>query len=326
MKKFAHTFTLLIVCLSGLFAGAVLCGCDKDPADPGIDPDLREAASIQIEWPDTITPPKAGMRVNLFALDGSPVYGIDDLSSTGGKLRLVPGSSYMALCYDYFGPDNIRVRNEHDPDLIEAYTTPVVRATYSKANPEEATVSEPDDFYMVRVPSFTFNGEGSLPLLFRPVNVTRSYSYEIRNVRGTDNIVDMRSAISGMSASFFMAREAASDEPVTLMASGHADSGTISGSFRSFGAIPGQPHILTVEILTPSVEGGILRVSWDVTDLIDAQEEAYQQHQGGDLPFVVVIDAEGEVDIPALPPDSSAGSAFQVSLDKWDDVYIPIPL
>lgn len=304
-----------------------LCACDKhnSPIDEE-DPDLRKPAAFQIEWPEGVIPPKAGMRVNLFALNNSPVSGIDDLSSTGGNIRLVPGSSYMAVCYDYFGPENIRVRNENDPDLIEAYTIPVVRATYSKANPEETTVSEPDDFYMVRVPEFTFTGEGSVPLVFRPVNVTRSYSYEIRNVKGTENIVDMRSAVSGMSSSFFMGRCKASDEPATLMASGHAANGTISGSFRSFGACPGEPHILTVEILTPSVEGGILRVSWDVTEVIEAQEQQSGENPGEETPVVVVIDAKDEIDIPAPPPNPDTSGAFQVSIGTWNDVYIPISI
>lgn len=325
MVKYAHISTLTELRLLGMMLMLTLCACDKH-SNPGEEPDLRQSASFRIEWPDNVTPPKAGMRINLFALNDSPVSGIDDLSSAGGNIRLVPGSSYMALCYDYFGPDNIRVRNENDPDLIEAYTIPLVRATYSKANPTETTVSEPDDFYMVRIPEFTFTGEGSTPLVFQPVNVTRSYSYEIRNVKGTENIVDMRSSISGMSASFFMGRDKASDDPVTLMTSAHATSGTISGNFRSFGACPGESHILTVEILSPSFEDGILTVSWDVTELIEAQEQAHSQAPDENLPLVVVVDADGEIDVPAPPPDPSTGGAFQVTLDKWNDVFIPISI
>ncbi len=266
------------------------------------------------------------MRVNLFALNNSPVSGIDDLAATGGTIRLVPGSSYMALCYDYFGPENIRVRNENDPDQIAAYTIPLVRTTYSKANPDETTLSEPEPFFMVRIPAFTFQGEGALPLVFRPVDVTNSYSYEIRNVKGTEHIVDMRSSVSGMSSSFYMGRGTPSDEPATLMVSGQAGSGTISGHFRSFGACPGEPHILTVEILTPSVEGGILTLSWDVTELIDAQDEYHREHPGETPPEPVVIDAEGEIDIPAPPPGPENGGSFQVSVGLWNDVYIPITI
>lgn len=254
-----------------------------------------------------------GMRINLFSTDENvPHYGMADIPHTGAKVLLRDGTSYSSYAYTYQG-NNIYFRNQQDPDLIEAYSTPMTRATYSSAYPEETTISEVSgEFYVgenVRYAVIPELGEQYIDLY--PVNKLYTYTFEVRNVKGAAFISAVRGAISGMSSSYFLATHLLNNSPFTLLFNASVEVSTerIIGSFHTFGRLDATNRF-SIEILYPSDTEGIVLYTWDVT----------AQIKDG-LNYHIVIDDSGII----VPDEGGEGASnWNVSVDKWEDVTVPL--
>jgi hypothetical protein len=273
--------------------------------------DGREV-DIVIHWPSDVDGPAHGMRTNLFALQSSPKYGISDMSKDGGRLKLPEGASYMALAYDYFGSKNIYFRNETDAEKIEAYCAPLVRAGYSRAFPDENTVAEPDPFYVDKVAVFNVTkSDTTLIMNFYPENVLKRYTFIIRGISGAQHISATRGALSGMSASYFLATETPATTPATILFNAVADGANdcITGSFLTFGRLP-ETNNFTIEILYPSATESVITKTWDVTDQMSIDNH-----------FEIVID---NADITVIPYAGGGGSGFEATVKEWENEVIPV--
>jgi len=275
----------------------------------------RTNVNVRINWQqDQLIPTTEGMRINLFALDGTPHYGKADVNWDGGTVKLTKGTTCRTYAYSYIG-NNVQFRNESDPDLIEATSAPLVRATYSRAYPEEPTISGIiGSMYAGENQSYTvLNTPNPQYIEIYPEDVVKTYTFEVRGVKGAQFISAVRGGISGMSASRFLATGQLSATPSTLLfdAAAHVAQGTVTGSFRTFGRLDDE-NTFVLEILYPSNTSGIMQKTWNVTGQISGVNS--------DNYHIVIDPAEIEV------PDEGGGnaSAWQVDLNSWNDVTVPL--
>jgi hypothetical protein len=256
--------------------------------------------------------PTQGMRLNLFSQDANPHYGMVDLSANETNHQLLPMSSHRALVYDYHGSENIYFRNENHPQLIEAYSAPMTRASYTRANPTETTVAEPGTFFMDRVDTFQVTGaDGGDTLHLYPQNILKTYTFTINGVKGAGYVTDTRGALSGMSGSYFLATGEGAKSSSTLLfyAQRNVSASCIEGTFRTFGRIESAGNLFTLEILSAS---GMDAYAWEVKQKMIAAEQNGSYH--------ITVDAD--IVVPP-PPDTPPGNGgFDIGSGNWDDVVI----
>ena len=276
-----------------------------------------QGVEVKINWEEGVTKPRQGMRTNLFSVVSGPDYGISDMSVDGGTIYLYPETSYLSLCYDYFGSQNIYFRNETDSEKIEAYCASLVRASYTRAFPDENTVAEPGIFYVDRVNRFdVLQSEVKQILNFYPKNVLKTYTFRVRHIKGAEFITATRAALSGMSASYFLSTGELATQPSTILFNATVDKekGWIVGAFRAFGRLDAINNF-TIEILYPSATGEIFSQSWDVTDQMIRIGHIDQE-----------FDIEIETDITIIPSEPGGDSMFDATVREWDEERIPIKM
>ncbi len=299
--------------LSLLALGLTVVACqNKDLGEIGTGDPNALPVNIVFDWgtlTDDQIPLADGMRVNIFAIEPDVRdYGVDDIGCHGGRVRLIRGEDYRTLAYTYTG-NNIYFRHEADRDLIEAYCNVLTRTTFARAYPDELTFAEPQGLFYTgenasccALPGATIN--------IAPENRIHTYTFEIRNIQGTQFIYDTRGGISGMARSFFIGQNAISTTPGTVLFNATADkvNNMIVGSFRTFGRI--DDNLFTIEILYPSNMDGIMQFSWDVTGQID---DGINRH--------IIIDGTGIV----VPDEGgSVSSGWDVILNDWADTDVDL--
>lgn len=303
-----------ILSLSFLALSLVLASCqNKELCYEHHDP---HAASVKvlIHWDGIDNPPVThGMRINLFALGDHKAYGLDDVPYTGADLFLKHGTAHRTLAYSYTG-NNIYFRNQLNPELIEAYCNVMTRATYSRAYPQEQTITEPTGVFFVGMhPGYTVLDTSEPQVIdVYPQNKLVTYTFEVRKVRGSRFISATRGAISGMSASYFLGLDKLADTPSTVLFNAAVDQANdrIVGSFRTFGRLETLNNF-SIEILFPSKTNGILLRTWDVTPQISGVN-------AGNYHIVVDLD----YDIPDEGGEESGG--WNVDVGNWEDITVPL--
>jgi hypothetical protein len=296
----------------------------------------QQPVTVHFEW---VTPDfypegfvaTGTMRVNLFSRTTEfPSYGISDftLSEGDGTLLLPVGASYRGVAYSYNADNKIYFRNENDSVNAEAYSATMTRSTYTRAFPEERTAASLADdvtFNVAQYPAFEVvkRPENQQDvMIYQPQNVLYTYTFEVLNVQGAEYVTDTRGALSGMSASYFLLRNALSSQPATLFFSASVDvpGHRIYGSFTTFGRLDMQNNF-TLEILHKSATGGILQYTWDVTPQID--EVDGNNHY---LNFHIVIDGSSDIGGPVIvPPDDGEDSGgFTADVDEWNEETIQL--
>jgi hypothetical protein len=273
--------------------------------------------NVSIHWGDETAIPSKGMRINLFSLNQYPDYGMHDLNGNKEEdIYLSIGSSYLSLCYDYFGSNSIFFYNENSK-AIEAYCRPLINDNYTKNFPDEKTVAEPGTFYLDIVDKFdVVESEDVQQLDFYPKNVSKTYTFKLSGVKGAEYINAVRGALSGISASYFLVTKTLADTPSTVLFNASADKKNecITGSFTTFGRVSSATNYFTIEIAYPSVDNKIILKRWDVRNKLIAAEK--------DGIFHIEIDADIIVE-----PEEGAGSGdggFDVSVGEWENETVPV--
>ena len=303
--------------ISFLALSLVFVSCQNKDLDYRFKPHTdRGEVDIRIHWAAGVTPPEAyGMRVNLFALSEHPSYGMDDVSCHGTTVVLPYNSTHRTYAYSYRG-NNIYFRQQLDRTNIEAYCSPMTRATYTRAYPDETTTVEPSGFFYVGSHSsyVVLKDEPERVIDVYPENKLVTYTFEVRNVKGSQFIVDTRGAISGMSSSYFIGQDRLSDRPSTVLFEARTDVPTdrIVGSFKTFGRLNALNNF-TIELLFPSRTNGIMLRSWDVTSQID---DGINRH--------IIIEDSG-IDVPDEGGEETGGNGgWDVDLGDWEDIIVPL--
>jgi hypothetical protein len=305
---------LLMYLLPALaFLSGVSCR-HKDLYDEFVEPKVREMR-IVIHWPDgEVVRPTTGMMVNLFGMDRTPHYGMNFFPIEGGPVKLVEKGSYRGHCYDYY-VRNIYFRNEYDYHKIEAFCSPLSRATYSRQFPDEVTVSEPDNpFWVDNVDEFLATGDD---MHFYTQNIVEQFTFEVRGIIGVENISATRGGISGMAGAVLLHDKSIS-KPSTVLFNAKKDveNKTITGSFNTFGDLRTMSNVnnFTIEILHSSSTGGIKSNTWDVTDQVLAAT-----HTPG-IPDIIV-----QYDV-VIPRPDDPGSGFKADVEEWETVVVPMKM
>lgn len=278
-------------------------------------PANKQKVDVVINWAEGQYKPAEGMRVNIFSLNAKASYGIEDMSSDGGSVNLEVGSKVATLCYSYLG-NAIYFRNESNFGLIEAYASPTTRATYTRAYPDEITYAEPPKYFYIGLnPSFDILRSDTTQVInLSTVNVIKTYTFEVRNVKGISNITATRGAISGMSNSIFLSSRQLSPSTTTLLFNATANVlvNKIEGSFQTFGRFQDPVNVFTIEILYPSTTGGLIQRSWDVTN---------QTSIPGNYHIII---EDSEIDVPEGGGPDSGDSGFLVGIGDWNSETIEL--
>ncbi len=303
---------LILYTVSALAVFALSSCQNKDLVDPPTSGNVR----VSINWEEGLNvPTKDGMRLNMFSLDPDGAhYGRAEVAHDGAEVNLGHGTTHKTLVYNYTG-NNVRFRNENHPDLIEATSGAMVRATYTRAFPDENTISEVvGDMHVDMHPSFTVEATDEAQVIeVWPQDIVTTFTYEVRNIVGASFIRQTRGAIAGFSASHFMATGELSPQPSTILFNGTVNvaDGTITGSFRTFGRLADSVNDFTIEILFPSNNpgNGIIQKTWDVS----AQIAGGATH--------IIIDDSG-IEIPDEGGGETGAGGWEVDLTDWNDVTV----
>ncbi|MDR0953990.1 MAG: DUF5119 domain-containing protein [Rikenellaceae bacterium] len=321
MKRQLHI--LLFYLAAAVLAAAGLASCqNKELYDLRFTDPTAKAVTVRINWAEGLPVPTAnGMRINVFSLnpDVAPHYGKDDVSAHGGLVWLRPGTTHQTFAYNY-ADNNLKFVNEHDPALIEAVSTELTRATYSRAFPDEQTIDQVrGDFHVGIHPGYTVLDTDQEQFFdLYPADAVKTYTFEIRGVAGAEFIASARGAISGFSASYFLATGELAAEPSTLLFNAQANGGqkTVTGSFRTFGRLD-VTNNFTIEILYPSQTPGegIVQYTWDVTGQI---ADGTNYH--------ILIENDPANGIPEIPDPGTVNEngGWDVKLNEWNDIAVPL--
>jgi hypothetical protein len=328
------------VLLLSAFLSALLFSCVNkelltDERLPGL------TVKVAIHWDDDeiSTRPPQGMYLNLLSQSPAfPDYGRDVvendqfLNDEYKYIRLPYSGSFLSLCYDYYGSKNVYFANE-DNELVEAYCVSMSRSTYNtRVDPpdDEQTVGEPGIFYVDRVNPFevispTANLQDTITLSFYPQNVMQRFTFKIRNVIGAKRIADARGAMSGMSASYFIATGNLSSYASTILFGDNVDwdwdendeaDGWITGSFYTFGRLDASNNF-TIEILTQGEH--YFYHTWPVTDQMIAAINSNHARPDG---YDIIIDNDPDTGLPEIVDQgdtSSGGAGFDVTVEEWQN-------
>jgi hypothetical protein len=301
MKNIVKILALAVLMFVGL-------SCQNKRLDDLMTDPLLVDVNVRINWSaGQIVPTADGMRINIFALDGAADYGKADVPYSGAPVKLKTGATYLTYAYSYIG-NNVHFRNESSRTLIEAFSSPLVRSTYSGLFPDEATVGGiTGSMYVGENASYTVLKTSEPQYIdVYPEDVVKKYTFEVRGVKGAEFISSTRGGISGMSASYFFATRQLAATPSTLLFDATVDvaAGTITGSFRTFGRLDAINNF-TIEILFPSNTNGIMQKTWNVTYQIDDNTN-----------YHIIIDDSG-IEVP----DEGGGTtgAWEVNVNEWND-------
>lgn len=274
---------------------------------------------VVINWEDTPALIVREMRTNFILSQGNFEIGRNDMDKYGGIIETMPNNSYMAMCYNYSATESIYFSNEED-DYFTAYTLSETRSSYKQQYPEEVLISEPDQLYLDKIAEVEVmevpDGEVQ-EVMFYPTERLVQYTFEIRKVKGVRYVNSIGMACSGVSRSYSMIDEKASDMAATVLFNGNKDSDaeTIYGSFKIFGHCEdgSQLNHLSVEVRYTATkdDNGYRTMRWDVTN---------QMHDETNNKHIIL-----EWDTEFVPP-SDDGAGMDAKVDPWDEVWIPVEM
>lgn len=307
----------IIRALAGIAVVLAATACQNKELDRLLEEEKTGNVYIRINWSDEQTPPTSyGMRINLFGLDGSSHYGIDDVPYSGSYINLAVGSTHRTLTYSYYG-NNINFSNQSDPTLVEAYGPTTSRPTYTALYPGETTIGEPTGYlYVGENPRYTvLETDEDQYIDLWPADRLYTYTFEVRGVQGVNYISSTRGELSNMANAYFIGAAQRGTTPHTICFSASVDKPTnrIIGSFRTFGRINATNNF-TIEVEYPaSITSGLIQRTWDVTTQIDNETN-----------YHIIID-NSEIEVPNEPTDpGKGGGGWDVDVDDWKEVVVPL--
>ena len=270
------------------------------------------------------------------------VYDIntDELKSThivgenGGALSLFPGS-YHLVVYS-FGTESTQVKDLHDRYLAQAFTTditdiksgiiksmsskmPQETKSATKAYENDPIINEPDHLYVANEMDVfieAFQGrEEEITVHTRASSILDTYSLEVLNIKGAENIEKVEAFVTGQILSNYFGRQERSNSPATVQIEMTPDvkNRRLYTIFNTFGKLPGEENKIFLDITVTDSGGGQYRYVYDVTDQFDNPDNKDKQ---------LIIDGE----IIDIPKAEHGGGGFQPSVDEWEREDIDVPL
>lgn len=239
---------------------------------------------LQFDWRDAPDANPQGMSVFFYPIDGTdaPHRRIDFSNTTGGEIDIEVGKYHIitynndteATQFNFTNDFNNHHAFTREGDLFESVTgsSAGTKAPRASGTEDERVVISPDEIWGCNALEVEVTEQGvsykCFPLSEKddwygkdpivtehvitlyPHDFLCLYSYEIRNVKGLDNVASMCGSLSGMAPTLHFANEELGKECVTLpfAAEKHHDGKTIVGQFLTFGHHEDnlQPHRLSL--------------------------------------------------------------------------------
>lgn len=289
---------------------------------------------IVFEWdksPDVLSDSLVkGMCVWFYSTDGSRPPLRYDIRGLSGDTVRIPSGTYDILCYnnDY---ERVLFRGTEDYLSHECLTRSAIVAgplpdniLYSDLPRAPGTEGElwidiPDMMWSghldkAEIPYSDIYSDSTITLVFHPVLMTATYTYEIRNATNLSHVSYITTALSGLAESVFCRDILPGGDTCTLSMSAFSDSvSVITGGCLTFGhhGTAGEvPHILTVYVWLK--DGNKWYYDINVTKQVDHAPDPMRVH--------IVIDG---LDIPESVP---GGGGLIPDVDDWltDEIVIPM--
>lgn len=318
--------------MGGLIALSMMTSsCDSQP-QLCFDPDHHGRAQVEVEfdWENHPCANPATLSLYLFPTDGSRSLRYE-FNGREGHLITVPVGTYTALAINsdselarILDTDSeetfvisLRTADEMEGIAVRSSSVPRMAGTEN-----QRMASQPDEMWHSRLEPFDIKVDynNTPKLTLRMTRATRHFSVNINEVSNMKDVASMSAAISGLSGSLYPCNDIYSDEQVTIpFTLAPADEKSLTGELRtlghcgysncsksSYGTPAESSHYLTVYAILS--DGTRWYHSFDVTD---------QMHSGNDIITVTGLN---------LPEAMVSGGGFQVDVDDWNSVVIPLPL
>lgn len=286
--------------------------------------------SVVFDWRHAPSAQPASMSLHMFPSDGGASSRYELSGRDGGRIDLSPGS-YDALCINGDGSRNY-FRNSDSRGAFEVYTREVKalegvdeiisKLPRAKGAGDEPVVHEPDPVWCDVTPSPFILPTGTVgvnaiigALTLYPKPLFKTCTVEIKNVENLRNVRGVLSAtLSGLAGGVFAASGTPTDSRVTVPFNLHSQgSTTLSGSFRTFGYVPGKQASHKLVVYAVLRDGNRRFFTYDVTDQV--------RNSPDPLHIRIVLDRL------TLPKSISGGGGFKVTLGEWKEGgNIPVTL
>lgn len=275
------------------------------------------------------------MRVDLYNMKTGKIAYTDYVSPTGGYIHPVPGD-YDLVLYN-IGTESTQVRNEHDFNQIEAFTSEVsaflkgqlaqflasvakskAERAQTKAPVEETIVYEPDHLFVgmahgVNIP-VRYEGEEDLEVVIEvdAHTVVETWRVSVTNVIGLEYVRDVVALMSGQVESHFIGKEEKSDKSVSVFFEMYKDmeNNALVGRFNTFGKQPSEISSLDFDINVTDTGGEEHHFHFDVDSQFMDNPDNH-------------IQVEEQIEVKEPKP---GGGGFDPSVEDWENVNTDIIL
>jgi hypothetical protein len=328
-----------------LLGVVLLSACENKDLFPLCDTTGETLVEVIIHWEDT--PASAypeSMRTLWYAQDGNKEM-YDKLFNVYGGYDRLPASEYTPLCFDYYGNALLDFRGFGSAGDFEVYNLPASSLYNQYANPlpDEPTVAEAASPYLFyvdgrpqTVDTESLHAGDTLRVHFYPENVLREFTFVIYDVQSVQKMAKNSGAITGMSASYFLAENRLATSPSTILFSRVKATGDrIAGRFCTFGPVNVEQERIRLTVEALSVNNYYYFGAWEktVSQQIKSSMEGsgtgsfaerqawWRERNGG---FDIVLANEGQLEVSDDGGGPSGNGGFEVGADEW--VTTPVPV
>lgn len=313
---------ILAVCL-------VLCvgSCQRRPfGEPFSKVLLKIDVDLDIEHEQNpVTRPEL-MKVCLCDPVTGEVVFYDFLDAEGGYISPKPGD-YDVIVYNY-DSEFAKVRDERNFYTVNGSTDEVSDYVKNQLKPflaarqqmhmqqrsdAELIVEQPDHLFAgtvkgVHIPQVYEEEVLDMTVGVDVSTVVETWYVKLSNVKGVENISEIKSLMTGMSESTLLHNRQDSENPVTILFDMKAgkDGRSLVGMFRIYGKNPLYDSLLDIDLEITDTGGEEEYFNFDVTDQFDNNKDHW-----------IIIDEEIVVDKPV-------GGGFLPTVDEWENIETDI--
>lgn len=249
-----------------------------------------------------------GMRVILYPESGGESLVYDFPEGKSAEIEL-PEGGYRAVCYN-FDVEYISFTGssfETFTAVTDAKTAPDGASAFD--TPDRLIADGKDEFQVKAT-----LGEEQV-ITFYPTERVCTYTFEVRGMKRTDRIVDMRATLDGMAAQHTVGTDTLPDgcSDRLLVAGAVLVDGIAKGGFYTFGHSPtaGTPNHFKLYVHNKA--GKVQTVEADVTS------QVWAVPLNGHLADVHLI-VTTDITIDNKDSDGGSSAGFDINVDDWTDI------
>jgi len=310
-----------------LITSALLAGCvtERDE-EPNQEPTVVDTKlSVQFNWSGVdVTTKPASMSLALFVDGAQPVQSAFQ-GNSGGTVSVLP-NTYKLIA---FNDDTESLFTRGDSwDEFEIYAQPTTLSNYTRmfsstrsipyarGTEDQTVVLQPNELWTSAVGSTAVVSDKTNQVSMSMQSATVKHQFKVNNVQNLEYVKEVVATISGMSGSWFPAGRKASTSSCIVPFQMSSDGTSLKGEVCSFGVSQksesdseAEKNMLT--IYAEMKDGSKVYYVSDVTKMVTESEKS-------ETPVVIE-------ELP-LPLPVTEGGGMQLSVDKWTEIFIEIPM